>query len=292
LPDSLVARDTFLMTERGPALAPVLEPSQDRVWIVDRHGAFALSAITELTPSADVPAWRLLTEAGDIVLPAGVLAMTSAGPLEGHEIHKDLHKHGVIRLDIVSPEDLPPPRSAAAPSAAVYRSCLTALPGHVIQLPRGNGVADAVQPSLLEILEAADVGYRLALDDRWMAVVVDPIHGVDGAARVGWDLQADLLTLVTAWAEHEAGYESRIRLNDCTLRRRLLASIAGTGRSFSVRWLPGYCPVESRVRVGGERSWPARVAVIGVSPESAPTFRVRTESVGDLIISLAVLRAA
>lgn len=292
MPDNLVARDTFLMTERGPALAPALEPGVDRVWMVDRNGAFALSAITELTPSTEAPAWRLLTEAGDIVLPSGALAMTSAGPLGGYEIHKGLHQHAVIRLDIVSPEDLPAPRSADAPIAAVYRSCLTALPGGVIQLPRANGVADAIQPSLLEILEKAEVAYRWACDDRWMAFVVEPIQQADGAARVGWDLQADVLTLVTAWAEYADGFECRIRLKDYALRRRLLASVAGTGRPFSVRWLPGYCPVESRVRVGSERSWPARVAVIGASPESVPTLGVRTESTGDLIASLAVLRVA
>lgn len=292
MPDNLVARDTFLMTERGPALAPALEPGVDRVWMVDRNGGFALSAITELTPSTEAPAWRLLTEAGDIVVPSGALAMTSAGPLGGYEIHKGLHQHAVIRLDIVSPEDLPAPRSADAPIAAVYRSCLTALPGGVIQLPRANGVADAIQPSLLEILEKAEVTYRWACDDRWMAFVVEPIQHADGAARVGWDLQADVLTLVTAWAEHGDGYECRIRLKDYALRRRLLASVAGTGRPFSVRWLPGYCPVESRVRVGSERSWPARVAVVGASPESVPTLGVSTESTGDLIASLAVLRVA
>lgn len=122
--------------------------------------------------------------------------------------------------------------------------------------------------------------------------MVEPIQDADGAARVGWDLQADVLTLVTAWAEHGDGYECRIRLNDYALRRRLLASVAGTGRPFSVRWLPGYSPVESRVRVGSERSWPARLPVIGASPESVPTLRVSTKSAGAVIASLAVLRAA
>lgn len=290
MPHSIIPADGFLMTEQGPALATALDSAVDRVWMVDRSGAFVLSSITEVKPSKAEAAWRLLTEAGDVVLPSGLFALTSLGPLEGAEVQDALRKHEVIRLDVVSPEDLPPPKSLDVPTAEVYRSCLAALPRPVIQLPRGNGVADEIMPEVIQILRKAKVHYRSVADERWAALVIESVEATARAARAEWDRQAHVLTVLTAWAGHLGEYESRVRIGDCTLRRRLLASAAGARWGFSVRWLPGYYPVDSRVRIAHDHRWPARVAVQGISPLIARTLRLGTALGGDLIVSLAVLR--
>lgn len=292
MPANVVAADTFLMTEEGPTLAPALESGVDRVWTVDRNGAFALSLLTHVRVAGAVAAWRLLTEAGDVVLPSGALALTSAGPLDGREVEAALRKRQVVRLDIVSPEDLPAAKGGDVSPTTLYRSCLAALPGGIIQLPRRNGTADQILPRVMNILQMAEVRYRTEFDDRWAAIVLEPLKDADGGVRGGWEIQADVLAALTAWAGHSQDYESRLRLRDYALRRRLLAAVAGAGRPFSVRWLPGYSPVESRVRTGPGRSWPARVAVLAAFPLTATTLCLRTESAGDLIVSLAVLRPA
>jgi hypothetical protein len=59
-----------------------------------------------------------------------------------------------------------------------------------------------------------------------------------------------------------------------------------------VKWLPGYRPVESRVRplTGGE--WPARVPVISALREVARVVGLDLAGDADPIVSLAVVSPA
>jgi hypothetical protein len=166
---------------------------------------------------------------------------------------------------------------------------LAALPAGVIQLPWANGIADAIAPEVIKVLKAAKVRYRSVEDERWVAFVLEQVEGTARGARADFQTQADVLAMVTAWAGKPGAYESRVRLGDCLLRRRLLGAAAGAGRAFTVRWLPGYCPVEARARIGRDRAWPARVAVHHATPLTGGALVLETASPGHLIVSLAVL---
>jgi hypothetical protein len=290
MPHNVIADDAFLMTEKGPVPAMMVDLEVDRVWIVDRSGGFALSRVSKVKPVAQTAGWRLLTEAGDVVLPSGALALTSEGPLAGAEVEIALRRGQTVRLDIVSPDDLPRAKSDHVPAAEVYRSCLAALPAGVIQLPWANGIADAIAPEVIKVLKAANVHYRSVKDERWAAFILEQVEGTARGARADFQAQADVLSMVTTWAGKPGAYESRVRLGDCLLRRRLLGAAVGAGRAFTVRWLPGYCPVEARARIGSDRAWPARVAVQHATQVPGGALALETVSAGDLVVSLAVLR--
>ena len=290
MPINVVATDSFLITETGPAPASMIGAGVDRVVVVDVNGVLSLSAVKAIRPIPDVLAARVLTEAGDVVVPSGAFAMTSRGPTSGAEIEEALRKDQTVRIDVVSPEDLPRAKKVKVSVVDVYRSCLEALPGGIIQLPCGNGIADAMETGILELLRQAEVEHRVVRNDRWVTFVLGPIEATADGARGEFELQADALSMITAWAGDGEHLESRVRVGDCGLRRRLLAAATGAGRGFSVRWVPGYCPVEARVRIGDERAWPARAIVLGAEPVIAEALLVETATRGDLIVSLAVLR--
>ena len=292
MPHSLVAEDAFLITETGPAITPCLNPADDRVWAVDRNGALVLADIRADDVQSEVEAWRLLTPAGDVVVPENTLAMTSDGPMLGRELENRARNQGVVRLDVVTGTDLPPAVPRSADLADIYRSSLAALPRGVVQLPHTDGVADTVGPELEQILQASSVRFRRVEDQRWLAFLLEPLTSTREASRADYPAQLDVLSKATAWANSTEGVESRIRIGDQKLRRRLLAAHVGAGHAFEVKWIPGYYPVESRVRPLGDRSWPARVPVQAVTRESTRVVKLETERAVDLIVSLAVLRPA
>jgi hypothetical protein len=287
-----IAEDVFLMSETGPVLIQWLEPGQDRIWVVDRNGAFVLAGVRDVKTASKVDARRLLTPAGDVLLPDGSLVMTAEGPTTGAEIEFDLKRGRPVRVDIVSPTDLPPPKKRRIAEKEALCSCFAALPNRMIQLPRSNGAADSVSSDLQRLLKRAGVRFRCVEDDRWTAFILEATTVRAAGCRAEFGIQADALALATAWAVHDDGVESRVRLGDHGLRRRLLVALAGAGRGFEVKWVPGYRPVESRVRPLTGREWPARVPVISVLREMARVVGVDIAGHGDPIVSLAVLSPA
>ena len=280
------------MSETGPVLTQWLEPASDRLWVVDRNGAFALASIRGISAGSEMQACRLLTAAGDIVLSHSGLAMTADGPLTGDEIAARLQAAATVRLDIVVPTDLPAVEARIAPTREIYRSCLATLPEHIIQLPRADGLADALRANVEHVLEQAEVRATCIEDERWITFVLPAVKAERVGCRAGFDTQADVLAMTTAWAAHAEGIESRIRLGDHRLRRRLLAALAGAARSFEVKWLPGYHPVDSRIRPLGDREWPARVPVHAAIRGTARVVTVELGTSGDPIVNLAIVTSA
>jgi hypothetical protein len=289
---SVIAEDAFLISETGPVLTPWVEPGQDRVWVVDRYGAFALVMVRSVQSHTVRAAWRLLTPAGDVLLPDGVLAMTSDGPIAGREVEKRLRSEIPVRLDVIATNDLPVAGGRQASMEEVWRSCLAALPRRVIQLPRADGLADAIGPPLQRLLGDLQVRFRRDEDERWLAIILAPISPTRGGCRADFQTQANVLEQITAWSRLDDHLESRVRLGDHLLRRRLLAALVGARRAFEVRWLPGYHPVEARVRGMADHGWPARVPVLAAISEKARVISVELDGIGDPIVSLAVVAAA
>jgi hypothetical protein len=289
MPRSLVADDAFLLSERGPVTTPFLEPGEDRLWIVDRNGAFVLSEVRAVSSGANADAWRLLTAAGDLVLPAGARVTTSDGALSGAEIDASLQGGKGVRVDIVTVDDVPAPVPMKATQDEVVRSALAALPGRVIQLPQDDAVAGAIGADLARLLRLTEVRFRRIEDERWLAFVLESLTATPQGCRSSFGIQADTLSMATAWASHGDGVESRVRVADHRLRRRLLAAHVGAGRPFELRWLPGYRPVDSRVRTSTDRPWAARIPVHAASRDRATAVEIELAGSGDPIVSLAVI---
>jgi hypothetical protein len=284
-----IAEDAFLLSETGPVSTKWLEPGRDRIWTVDRNGAFALVVVDNVKAAAEVDAQRLVTTAGDIVVPEGSLVMTSEGPMTGAEVESGLRRGRAVRLDVVSPTDLPRPKPRRVAERDALRSALAALPDRMIQLPQSNGVADAVSAEVERLLNRADVRYRRAEDEKWTVFTLEAIRATADGSRAEFGTQADVLGLATAWVVRDEGVESRVRLVDHRLRRRLLAGLVGAARGYEVKWLPGYRPVESRVRPLAGRDWPARVPVTSALRGRARVALLEIGDEGDPIVSLAVL---
>jgi hypothetical protein len=286
---SLIPVDAFLLTESGPALTESLRAGEDSVWQVDRNGSLVLAAVTGKREMDEQDCWRILTPAGDIVVPDGTLLMTSEGPLSGVEIVDLVERDRVVRVDVVASTDLPKPKPKRASENAVLRSCLRELPNGLIQLPRANGVADELADEIEDVLARADVSYTVCEHERWVALLIDDVVDDSSGGRAQFRLQADVLAMLTAWVAHDDHYESRVRLEDHRLLLRLVAALVGAARPFEVKWLPAYRPVEARIRILDDRQWPARVPVIRAAFERAATLELSTSLPGDLVVNLAIL---
>jgi hypothetical protein len=73
-----------------------------------------------------------------------------------------------------------------------------------------------------------------------------------------------------AWeVDGEGDVEARIPVQEARLRRLLIAALIAESRPFTIKWTPGYGPVEVRVRLSD--AWPAFVSIDSARPEQART---------------------
>jgi hypothetical protein len=74
------------------------------------------------------------------------------------------------------------------------------------------------------------------------------------------------------------------------MRSQLIAALANEAMRYDVQWLPGYYPVEGRVRLVGEPGFPAFVPVKAVQAEEAGLLAVEVEAEkASLVAGLLVL---
>jgi len=266
----------------------------DEILLVRPDGTLALSQVTAIAPAradAEISAWRLLTPIGDIVLTGGSRVMTREGPLSASQIAGRLDRGLAVRLEVLSPVDLPVGRGATIPEREVYRACLASLAQPVIQLPGELARERSLDDRIQALLKEASLRFRRIEDERWLAYAFESARPRPEAGRSRHEAQVQALLLATAWIDGEAPV-SRTRLEDQRARRRLLAALATQGRGFEVRWLPSYYPVEARVRVDDDVVRRPFVPVHALLPESDQPVRVETSGGGHLVLDLAVVTAA
>ena len=87
---------------------------------------------------------------------------------------------------------------------------------------------------------------------------------------------ADLLRALAWEVDAEGGVEARLALQEARLRRLLIAALIAEGLPFTIKWVPGYRPVEARLRLSG--AWPAFVSVESARLERGPTRMVTVAS--------------
>lgn len=283
----LISDDCYVITARGAVLPDELEPGRDRVLIV-RAGALKLADLEDASlESKPRETWRMLTSVGDIVLAAGSFLMTREGPLAGEDIAAQLARGKQPRMEVISPADLPEPAADPRSEAVIGQACVRSLPRPVVQIPR-NGVDALVVDRVERCLRAAQIDYREFRDERWLAFELEApaANGETGPWGHG---QADALLNLTAWDADGESVISRVRLEDAMLRRRIIASLAGSRRSFNIKWVPLYRPIECRIQVGGTSSMKPFVPVHAAIAELGPVRQLEINDRGHLVLGLAIV---
>jgi hypothetical protein len=284
--EGLLPVDCFLIGRSGPVFGASIREGEE-VLIVRPNGTLEHVRIRYAGGrQARARTWRLLTGVGDLVLPDGTRTITREGPLTGATIRDRLENGRGVRLEVLDPADV---RSSAPEKASprdIYRRCLSALPRPLIRIPL-EVVTDALEEGIEQILSTAEVDYTRCDDQRWLVFMFDGIEGAEPNGCHG-PTEAEAMLLLTAWETGEPAV-SRTLLEDVVTRRRLLAALATSGRSFEVRWVPGYRPVEARVQPtpGGNRR--PFVPVQAVLEEKTPSAAVNIEGAGHLVVGLGLM---
>jgi hypothetical protein len=287
MPAHLIPEDCYVVTARGAVLPDELEPGRDRVLIV-RGGALKLADLEEARlESKPRETWRMLTSVGDIVLVAGSFLMTRDGPIAGEDIAAQLARGKQPRMEVISPTDLPAPAADPRPEAEIERACVRSLPRPVVQIPR-NGVDALVVDKIKRCLSTAQVDYREFRDERWLAFELEALTA-NGETGPWGNGHAEALLNLTAWDTDGESVISRVRLEDAALRRRMLASLAGSRRSFDVKWVPLYRPIECRIHVGGMSSMKPFVPVHTAIAETGAVRQLEINDRGPLVLGLAIV---
>lgn len=284
----LVAKDSFVVSSAGCLLIEDIELG-DEILLIRSNGTLVLSRVTAMTADhADegIGTWRLLTPIGDIVIAGNSRVMTRDGPLSASDIACRLDRGVPVRLEVLSPLDLPVAHSASVPEGQVYRACLSGLARPVIQMPGELALDDQIQALLRE----ASLRFRRIEDERWLVYTFEPARPAPKAGRCRHEAQVHALSLTTAWTDNGVQV-SRTRFEDWRPRRRLLAALATLGRGFDVKWLPSYYPVEARIRPDEEVVRRPFVPIHALLPESDRHVSLETAGSGHLVLSLAVVTA-
>jgi hypothetical protein len=284
----VIAIDAFVVTARGAVLPDELEPGEDQVLIV-RGGALKFADLEEAGQESEAgETWRLLTAVGDIVLAQGSFVMTRDGPLSGQDIAMQIERGKQPRMEVVGPADLPEMASDTRPPREIDRTCVLSLPRRIIQIPR-NGVDALVVEQIERRLRNAQLDYRAFRDARWVAFQVDAPSDTDNSTGPWHDGHAEALLDLTAWEPDGESTISRVRFEDSSLRRRILASLAGSRRGFEVKWAPAYRPIECRIHPLDARSMKPFAPVQTAVAETSGVRRLTITDPGHLVLGLAVV---
>jgi hypothetical protein len=287
----LLPTESFVIGRAGALLAESIDGSEELL-VARADGVLAFAAISEISASAqEGAAWRLLTGVGDILLPDGARTITREGPLTGSSIWGRVRRGVTVRLEVVSPADLPIERLSPVPREETYRTCLGAFSRPIIRIPREIDDSESLAKSVEGLLRSAKVRYRRVDHERWMVLVFEPVDGASLAPRVAAADEASALLMLTAWETGDPPI-SRTSLQDRALRRRLLASLASARRPFEVRWGPSYLPVEARVQALDPADRRPFVPVHAAFHVRSPARELHLATPGHLIVGLALIGPA
>lgn len=285
----MVASDSFVVTETGPAIPRNLSAHNDRVLIVQRDGRLGFSELIQLDQASDGHlAHRIFTKMGDLSLPDGSDILAKGSPLSGVEVESKARSESPVRVEVVNVHHVRT-QGQRINKVQAYKQCLADM-GRVIHVPRAvvetNGVGDEIEG----LLEMAGVAFERYKDDRWVAYEID-----QPARPPGRDFSkhhATALMLLTAWPADEGSLVSRTRTEETMLRRSLIASLVGQGLAFETTWVPGYHPVECRLRLLDQEERRAFRAVTGAVAERVPVHRLVSADPGSLVVNLMLVPEA
>lgn len=198
-----------------------------RVWALNASGVLRLADVAECHPSTEGCLLSVRTRAGEILVPPDVQLAGARGPVAARDVRPGPRRIEALRPGQV-PTELPPP----AP--------LEGLDGHIAVVP--NEHCDFGRLSTL--LRDAGIEHDLLSQGGWSAVRLGPC----GAQVDDWSWHDELgvLRLLTEWPDNN-GDVLRTRMEETTLRRRVILAMVITSASYEARWTPTYFPVECRL---------------------------------------------
>lgn len=265
-----LAAASQLTTPSGPTLAASLQPGME-VWGVSHAGRLARIKITAFRPAeGPVPLIRVLTRAGDLLMPPGAYLASSNGPVTAGALRPERRV-----LELAHPGDIPLAQGAAL--------SLGELSGYVAVIPEEVGNCSA----LSALLQSAGLEHEISRASGWVAVKV----GYAGEPSVPWtwDNDLSLLSALTAWAPGGDFPVCRTRLADRSLRSRLIGAAVACGRPFRASWMPTYLPVEGHVSFSAAKP-PPYADVTAVQAASGAVVDVCFDGGAAAVVDLAYLR--
>ncbi len=272
-----IAAESLVFTATGPCAAGSLRVDAE-VLGVDMEGRITSTPVAEpLRPDGAAPVMRVLTRAGEALLPVGAEVAGATGSIPVGRL-----PNSSAGIEIIAPADLPP-------TSAMSCSPLDGLlPGRFL-IPLDNGAGEALEGRIAAAVARLGLEVEQREEFRWLVV---GLSGVPSrSVSWTWDDERHLLEALCGWEVDGSQVSSaRARLDQRTLRRRLVAAYAACGRSFHTDWLPGYLPSECRIKPSGEQP-PAFAQAERVLPERGPVVILETMKPCSLIVGPLIVRA-
>jgi hypothetical protein len=258
-----LALDSFTLTDHGPRLVNEIERG-DQLVVVERGKERLVRVSAVAAGPNDAQCVRMLTALGDVVAPLGMLVMTREGPRAAGDVAAAVREGRTVRAETIAPS-----RGALNSDVAARRveEALRALvePPRAVQIPlSASSVGEAVRKSY------GRIGIKLSQrrDGRWLALVRNG-NGRRATGKGAQPASKDLLRALAWEVDAEGRVESRLALQETGLRRLLIVALIAEGLPFTIKWVPGYRPVEARLRLS--EAWPAFVSVESARHERGPT---------------------
>lgn len=238
----------YVATSAGPCLVSALVPGDDVV-VVKGDGSFASAPIASIEDIGLMPCAHLLSKAGQLLAPVGSRITTNTGHRAAEELLLELRAARRVRLEILSPTDLPPvsnrttAREGAASAFALFDGQVL-IPWPVSSLPQHEQALADLMKTLGEPVERIEDEGWLVLRSRKRLADLPSGRPAQLAA------EADPLTSLMAWEPNGERWSIRSPLTRIDWTQRALASLAAAEIGVSVTWQPGYFPVEARITLG------------------------------------------
>jgi hypothetical protein len=246
------AADCFVLSSEGPVTVDDFRAG-DSVLVL-RRGQLATSEVMVVRSDQEpIGCIRLLTSVGDIVVEPDNVLLARGGPLRARDVAAAVADGKSPRLEVVRP---PAFRQFGR---QIVRDALRELvvPPRALHFPQH--ISARSLDELFAAYEALGIALSRRADDRWLVLPGEAV--IEAGAE--HDLHARTLLQALAWAEVGTSLESRVTLEEHDLRRAVLCALVRDGLPFSVRWTPGYRPIEARISLLSPPTWSAFVSVAG-----------------------------
>jgi hypothetical protein len=258
------ALSDFVVAGDGPIPVSDLVAGENVVSI-DAQGRLTYARLTGASPGESYSSYRLLTSLGDVIVSDGMCITTRHGPMSGSGVASHLRDGVPLFIEVVRRQSFPSWEERSVPrDAAILAACMT-LPRTIV-FPAPLCREAQVDRRLADLMQDAGLAVVARDDGRWRSLHVTGGSTL-GTQRGGFRHQLEVLSLGAAWCVDANGaLELRVRDRERRARQAILMAALGARKEVSVSWIPGYAPVEARIRLP-EKSASSFASVTGCRAE-------------------------
>jgi hypothetical protein len=283
-----VALSDVVVSAEGPCLVGDIAQGEAAL-ALDASGALRYAAVKAVSNSDPTPGFRLLTTAGDVVVPSGMCVMTRRGPMAGASLADALDKGMKVSVEVVRLRSVPAWRERPVPGRSGLEAACAALPHLAISWPAPLCDEADVDRRLAELLRSVGWTFTRHANERWRCLDLERTKRAATRVRGAYKTQLELLTCATAWARYEDGdYDLRTRDGDRCTRQALLLAALGAGEEAVVTWTPSYCPIEAHMRLTTTETT-TFATVTCCRAESHPAATLHLEGCRQLVVGTLML---